>query len=246
MILICQLKRQGIIDIMANPGELPPTFCITLCMPGLLGDDAAKKIALFINKSTRDYGLALWKDGKLNLQGLPPLTDIGSTADASSSPKPSYSAGDFQKLTPLGESSLLMSEEIKAALVAGGKQDMVTAHEKEFNPKGLTLQGSKAVKRTVEEVSGTNPDENAVNLGGPDKTVDGLHKMFTKLGTITAGKFKLHISKPDNKPTAWIQAVQEDFVCSPKVALGGLGPGVWLTGTKATELLKTSGRIFRN
>ena len=151
-----------VVDLQANPPSgTPPVMGMCLLDAKLLGLDTAKKQSVYINKATRDYAMSLWKEGRWSCPGLPAI-DADMPSSSSVDTVPTYNKGEYSKLTPVGETSLLMSEEIKSVLQKGGKQSVIDDHEKEFNPKKLKLQGNAATpdgKRSISEVAGTNPDE---------------------------------------------------------------------------------------
>lgn len=73
-----------------------------------------------------------------------------------------------------------------------------------------------------------------------DKTFKELKVLFPTLATVTGSSSKIHVTKPPDAARSFIESAEKDQVVSPKVSLGGLGPGYWVAGTKAKEFLKTA------
>ncbi len=82
--------------------------------------------------------------------------------------------------------------------------------------------------------------QGAISIGGEDRTYEQLKAAHPRILTTACGKFRIHATKEPDTPKAFIEAIDCDQVLAPSLALGGLGPGLWVSGPKAVEAMKVS------
>ncbi len=156
--------------------------------------------------------------------------------------------------------SLVLPQDAADKFTKAGKVDFVTTHAKDFNPKGYEITPVGATKRAEPDSSPTGaadaaendedlaqPPAKCIKIGDSAEVPQDLaaikqaHEDLCTIGSKTG--ISLHFVKrasEEESDGVWIES--EDAKIIPRsVALGSVGPGTWVEGRKAKDLMEVEG-----
>ena len=235
----------AVVDLVSTPDtNVPPLVCLSIAMSEDFAPGKDAQVKAGVQSKSMNYAYGQFKDGKLTIPGVA-IKDKPTMTTA----RPTYRVEDYAVCRVVSD-QLILPNELITKLSQGKRMEFVMEHNKEFNKQGLKVSNNAGVKRGAPEPpqepeKHVEPPAKILKIEDAEKfsTVADLDGNFENVQTISTNGINLHVLKPASpgqEEGIWISS-DTSRILQADMALGSVGPGVWVDGQKAKDVSETTG-----